>query len=296
MLPFQDMTNTPITIGATDLLEVVEQDLFRLREAWHIFKFLFATNKRHVDILNAAGPGFFGTIQRMMFDDAILRICRLTDRASTRSQENTTLHRVLEATEWKTTDAALWSSYTAKLAAVDAACADCRSHRNKRISHVDLAWSTKALTLPDATLAMVDRALNSIQEFVEALYHELHSGVSRSFDIPDLGRDAERFINHLANRASQKDPTAVVVVRYERGQQPNAELDCPFCGITEWLSFYPKNSPIDRMTTRAHFDRCDGVIGFERITVRAVDVTNTMSPIEFELDLAVATRETDVDF
>lgn len=155
-----------ISIDADELLELISQEAFRLRYAWNNFKALFAGERENVDILNAAGPGVFGMLQRMLFDDAILQISRLTDPATNARQENTTLRRLILATGWDVNEPARYAEFMTKADAVDAACADCRKHRNKRISHRDLAWTTKALSLPEGTMRMVDSAINSIESFI----------------------------------------------------------------------------------------------------------------------------------
>jgi len=86
-------------VEAEDLLEIIKQDAFRLRYTWMNYRFLFAGEKKNVDVLNAAGPGFFGMTQRVIADDVILGIFRLTDPAANGNQENTTLKRLLRATE-----------------------------------------------------------------------------------------------------------------------------------------------------------------------------------------------------
>lgn len=278
-------------IGAEDLLEIIKQDAFRLRYTWMNFRFLFAGEKKHVDILNAAGPGFFGMTQRMIFDDVILRICRLTDPAANRNQENTTLKRLLLATEWQTSDAAKHAMFATKIAAVDTACDGCRQHRNKRISHADLQFSQKALALPDATMKMIDAAIAAIEDFIRDINYELHPGVEQAFEIIDGDRDVKHLMHHLENRASQKRPDAVSTIVHEGGN--GAEFHCAFCGETSSIAFYPKGVPTPRMMVRWHYDKCHGVVGHETITVEAVDSRAVEPSNRFTVDLSIPTRETD---
>jgi hypothetical protein len=286
------MTTAPIApIGAEDLLEIIKQDAFRLRYAWMNFRFLFAGEKKHVEILNAAGPGFFGMAQRMMFDDVILRICRLTDPAANRNQENTTLKRLLQATDWQTSDPAKHAVFSAKIAAVDAACDGCRQHRNKRISHADLLHSQKALSLPDATMKMIDSAVDAIEGFIRDINYELHPDVEQSFEIIDGDRDVKHLIHYLENRTSQKQPDAISTITHEGGNR--AEFRCAFCGETSSIAFYPNGVPTPRMMVRWHFDKCHGVVGHETIAVEIIDSRGVQQPARLAVDLRVPTRETD---
>jgi len=278
-------------IGAEDLLEIIKQEAFRLRYTWMNFRFLFAGEKKHVDMMNAAGPGFFAMTQRMIFDDVILAICRLTDPAANRSQENTTLKRLLQATDWQTSDPAKHVVFSTKITAVDVACDGCRQHRNKRISHADLAFSQKALTLPEATMKMIDGAVAGIEDFIRDINYELHPDVEQSFEIINGDRDVKHLIRHLENRASQKHPDAVCTITHAGSN--GAEFHCAFCGETSSIAFYPNGQLTPRRMVRWHYDQCHGVVGHETITVDTIDSRGAQSPNRFTVDLRVSTRETD---
>lgn len=47
---------------------------------WNDFKKLFATDQETVDLLNEAAPAFAHNLQRMMWEDVLLHLCRITDR------------------------------------------------------------------------------------------------------------------------------------------------------------------------------------------------------------------------
>ena len=284
-------TAQAVPITAEELLELIKQDAFRLRYAWNNFRVLFAAEKKNVDILNAAGPGFFGMVQRMIFDDVTLRICRLTDPAANGPQENTTLKRLLQATDWQTNDPAKHAAFSTKISAVDMACAGCRQHRNKRISHADLAVSQQALTLPDATMKMIDVAIESIEAFIRAMNFEFHPGVEQSFEIIDGDRDVRRLMHYLENRASQRHVEAVSTITHEGSN--DAEFRCAFCGEVSSIRYYPKGTPTPRRMARRHFDRCHGVVGHETVLIEVLDRRGIDAPSRFDVDLRVPTRETD---
>lgn len=279
------------SIGPEDLLEIIKQDVFRLRYAWANFRYLFASEKKTVDVLNAVGPGFFGMAQRLMLDDVILRICRLTDPAANRNQENTTLKRLLQATGWETSDPAKHALFLSKTRSADAASKDCRDHRNKRISHADLQHSQKAFGLPDATMKMIDGAVTAIEQFIRDINYELHPGVEQSFQIIDGDRDVKQLMYHLENRASLKRPDAISRIVHAGGN--SADFECAFCGERSAIAFYPKGVPTPRLMVRWHFDKCHGVVGHETISVEAVDSRGIDASFRFTVDLSIPTRETD---
>ena len=201
-----------ITLDA--LLDEIEQDVFRLARIWDTFRYLFATDKRHVDVMNAVSGGFFVMVHQLLFDDAIPRVSKLTDPAGNRHQENMSLERLLRATEWQTTDPIKWQRYRSRLDDVEAACKPCRDHRNKRVSHKALELFTNAISIHDPMMKMIDDARQAIHRFLHDIRIDLGHG-SLSFDLPDAEGDAEKLLTYLSNRASQKEPAAVSIITYD---------------------------------------------------------------------------------
>lgn len=281
---------TPVTITAEELLEEIKQDTWRLRHIWTTFRFLYAGEKKNVDVLNATAAGFFSMTQRLMFDDVILKICRLTDPAKNRQQENLTLKRLVEATEWQTTDPARYDAYTAKAAAVDTACTSCREHRNKRISHRDVGLFKQMFKLPDATLRMIDDAIAAIEEFVRDINVELRHG-DIVFDVIGGEEWGEELMRKLSNRASQKSEETSIIL-YNAGDRL-AEFHCGYCGGKQQIPFYPNGEPPPARMARWHFSTCPGVVGCEEsIAVETVERNRQESPRRFTVDLRIPLNET----
>ena len=226
-----------ITLDA--LLEEIEQDVFRLTHIWETFRCLFATDKKHVDVMNAGG--FFVMLQHLLFDDAILRVSKLTDPPRNRHQESMSLERLLRATEWQTSDPVKWHRYRSRLDNVEAACKPCRDHRNKRVSHKALELFTNAISIHDPMMKMIDDARESIHRFLHDIRIDLGRG-SLSFDLVDADRDAEKLIAYLGNRASQKRPDAVSIITYD-GDSRDGHFYCALCGDKKPMRFYRNGAP-----------------------------------------------------
>ena len=271
--------------------ELINQEVYRLRYACDTFKLLFTTSAEHIEVLNAAGPEFFGMAERLMWDDVILRVCRLTDRVIPGSQKSVTLAQLLSATGWEATDGPRWAEFSDKLCKVDVACSACRKHRNKRISHLDLRWASKALTLPNTGLKSLNCAVEAIENFAAEMYGEIHADSSISFEILNNDWGVKHLLRRLMNRPSQRLPNALVTVRYTPGS-PAAKLECPFCHATETISFYPQSVPVSWQRVRWHFDKCYGVVGHETLTVRAVDISGVNPSLDAALDLTTPTNKT----
>jgi hypothetical protein len=268
-------------ITADDLLGLIVNDLFRFKYSWGTFRCLYVNDTKNVDILNAAGSGFFVWVHDLIVDDVLLRISRLTDPATNNNQKNASLEGLLVATGWDTTDAARATAFRGRIDAVRASCDSCRKHRNKRISHTDQHVSLKIARLPDVTVRTIDEAIASIEAFVVEISSALQ-GMDQSFTLLDGDGDVKRLLEYLTNRASSRNPGSVSRINYTPGGG-RAELVCAFCGERSDLPFFrnDKGSPF----LRSHFAKCYGVVGCESIKVEAVDVTGNEGPRRFDFDL-----------
>ena len=55
---------------------------------WKDFRALFGRDQETIDLLNAAAPAFFHALQRMMWEDVLLHLCRLTDPPQSGRRDN----------------------------------------------------------------------------------------------------------------------------------------------------------------------------------------------------------------
>ena len=125
----------------------------RLKE----FERLFG-ERDHVEVLNRIGGAFFADVQQILWDDLLLRITRLTDPPRIMSKENLTVQMI---PEFCTSDD-LRSRVEDQIAVAKNAAEFARAHRNKRISHRDLAYAVGDSELPSTTLALVQGALDAV--------------------------------------------------------------------------------------------------------------------------------------
>lgn len=92
------MSKQPFSLAQPTASELVDQiilDLANLHYAWDNFLFLFASEEKHIHIVNAVGGTFFGRMQKLMFMDVLLRISRITDPASVGGKATASLAQIL---------------------------------------------------------------------------------------------------------------------------------------------------------------------------------------------------------
>jgi len=259
------MTTTTFAPVVGDVLDVVIQEALRTRYAWNNYRSLFVAQSENVEVLNATAPDFFGWTQGLIVDSVLLGISRLTDPGATFGEPNATLQRLVDLTDWKTTDQITWQRFTDSLATVVATCKLCRQHRHKRLGHSDRAIAMRATKLPEVTVRNIDDALESIERFLGELHLQLRPDHSQSFQLLNGDEHVKKLLGKLTNRASRRRPDAVSRITKKQGQV-GAVLECAFCG--EMATTYIIDGQINARRLRVnHYNRCHCVIGCEAINI-----------------------------
>ena len=111
-------------------------DLSWLHMKWKQYRDLFGTNAERIELLNSAAPLFVGILQRVILDDVILHLARLTDWPKSSGRDNLTVRRLPDLIG----DEALRDHAESALSRVMATCVSARKWRNRRIAHSDLRF------------------------------------------------------------------------------------------------------------------------------------------------------------
>ena len=123
------------------------------------FRELFS-KAQQVELLNSiSGGGFIRDIQRILWDDLMLRVCRLTDPIQTAGKDNLTVKRLPDFCE----EPELREEVQIRAKAAFEAARFARDWRNRRISHADLARAIEpnAEPLAPASLGQIEAALDA---------------------------------------------------------------------------------------------------------------------------------------
>jgi hypothetical protein len=184
---------------------------------WAIYRQLFGTDPERIDLLNRFGGVAFGTIQRVMEDETVLALCRMSDPAAhgrgRNARDNCTFARLVSlVTSGAATkeELELKARLEALLADIDRIDASMEALRNRVLAHLDLATFNHMAaggvgpTRPnrgnvEEFLATARNLLNTVQrhyEGAETYYGELN--------LPQ-GKDGETLILHLTDLARRHD-------------------------------------------------------------------------------------------
>lgn len=173
----QQPEDRPLPSNVRELYTRLANEVAEMNRRWNMYRDLFLGSEARIALLQSSAGVFFGTLQRMLLDDVVLGITRLSDPARTGRFTNQSLLALAEEFADQSYPE-LAQELRSKLARVESACAPFRNHRDKRIAHRDLTWSLTPhiITLPDLAPADFDRALkglNAILNTVEDFFTDL---------------------------------------------------------------------------------------------------------------------------
>ena len=129
------------------------------------FDQLFGNTVR-VDLLNLVGGAFFADVQRILWDDVLLRVTRLTDPLQTSRKDNLTIRRLPELCE---RDKVLSETVQEQVDVAVHTAGSARKHRNQRISHRDLTYAIGSSELPTTSLGEIRRALDTVHAVLQTV-------------------------------------------------------------------------------------------------------------------------------
>jgi len=146
---------------AKELYEGIRQDLIRLNAYWQVYKQLFTVSEDRYDVFNETAPAFFRLLQDVLVDNAVISLSRLTDPAQ--YQSFTRLVRALKGQVRHD----FYQQLREDLARLEAACADVREHRHKRVAHrparaAQPRFTDAPIRLPPLTRKKIQGAMDSM--------------------------------------------------------------------------------------------------------------------------------------
>lgn len=167
-----------------------------LSDKWREYRSLFMRSEERVDVLNQSAGRFFGAIEALLWEDALLHLCRLTDPPKVGKHKQLTIRRLPGYLAGTPIAASVSILVDDAVASTEFA----RDWRNRRIGHRSLARAIdpQARDLAFASPELVAASLKSIGESLIAVHnHYLDSGLS--FDVPGGPGDADDLVHVLAD-------------------------------------------------------------------------------------------------
>jgi len=169
-----------------ELYDDLRNQLTWIHLKWNDFRSLYADSEETVNLLNEAAPDFFHNLQRMMWEDVLLHICRITDRSKVAGKDTLTVLRLAKSTP----DQSLKQVVESLADDVTLTTKFARDWRNRRLAHHELppqaGQSSKPLA--HASRQNVEDALAALRAIMNAVsQHYLNSTTGYEYSIEALG-------------------------------------------------------------------------------------------------------------
>jgi hypothetical protein len=203
--------------GAGELAHWLWSDIAHLHMNWNNYRLLFTTDQETVDLLNAIAASYFMMTERLLRQDTLMIICRITDPPfSDRAHKkpNASLrHLRLRVSDSLPVD--LGAKVDSSLEALDELCVPIRDLRDKRFAHsdVDEVLQLKNEPLPGVPPKRVEDVLAKMRDVFEA-FEGHFLGSSTAFAHVIQTSDARKLIHHLKRAHSYEEIEKIVLSRH----------------------------------------------------------------------------------
>jgi AbiU2 len=153
------------------VLEAVHNQLIELSLRWKIFCQLFDRGPENIELLNKSGSDVFGLFQRLVLDDTILSIGRLTDPEKTSKFENASIKNLVAKAKAHLSTAAM-NNVEVLVAKLKDQVGNARAYRDKALAHMDLYHASNKSALPPLTYDELENAMKTLREIVSKVASE----------------------------------------------------------------------------------------------------------------------------
>jgi len=187
------------------LLSPLDDEVVGLFYRWTIFHQLFGSGEENLKLLNRSGSNIFALLQALLVDNFYLTLSRLTDPDATGKHENLSLSYFLRAID-SLLSAQARTELQASLATLSTMTENIRSHRNKRIGHLDLKHAIRAKELPSVVYNDINAAIELVRKIMQGILLELENASGYGEPCIEYGCDGTHLLTVLrdAHRSTKK--------------------------------------------------------------------------------------------
>jgi len=171
------------------LYHELQNEVVWVHRKWHEFKELYGKKSERIDLLNKIAPHFFWLLQKVLIDDVLLHLARLSDPPQSVNRDNLTIRRLAALVP----DADLKNRVEELIQEALTKCKFARDRRNRRLAHSDLQTSRNEHPAPllNASRQDVEWALESMRDLLNCLeLYFCQSEVSYQLVIAPGGADS----------------------------------------------------------------------------------------------------------
>jgi len=179
------------------LLDAIEREFTQLGYRWAMFRQLFDSGQDNIDLLNKSGSNVFQLLQKLIIDDVMMSLCRLTDPPKSMGYENASLRNLVGKLGGK-----LPLESKKK---IDAKFIELGEHlgkvmvlRNKALSHTDLTHALNTELLPRPTYDELEGAIDTATSILNEITGKVFDYSSDYIPHIPFGHDGNKLLSVLA--------------------------------------------------------------------------------------------------
>lgn len=186
-----------------NLLNAVNKQVIQLSYRWKIFCQLFDSGQDNIELLNKSGSNVFELFQRLILDDAMISLSRLTDPEKSKSSENVSVLNLLEKAR-SHLKKSMVTEVEAQIDELNNCVLTIRKHRNKALAHSDLEHALNAAALPSVTYDELESAMRILQSVVNKIANETCRRTTHYDPIIPYGCGGDSLLKALRRSHSNK--------------------------------------------------------------------------------------------
>ena len=154
-----------------EIFEELKNEISLLHAKWKIYRQLFGYSERRIELLNACASTCFRIIKDALLGEIQITLCKLTDPASSRKDENLSLEQLQKRFEAQKEDKNFVNNLQMLLNDIKNKCRDIRVRRHKQLAHLDLVTTLQSdlNPLPGISRQMIEEALELIREYMNTI-------------------------------------------------------------------------------------------------------------------------------
>jgi hypothetical protein len=181
-----------------DLFYDLSNDFDWLEYKWRELQELFGGGAERTELLNIVASNFFYLVKKLLFEDVMLHLSRLTDRES-ESYDHLTLRRLAGAVE-----PSLRDQIANAIGNAVESCRFAKSWRDRRLAHTDrdLIHGEHKILLPTVDASNIQSALRSIHALLDIIVKRYSLPPSASVGDP---WGAKSLLHHLERAIRAED-------------------------------------------------------------------------------------------
>lgn len=162
------MTSTELDQLASKVNEAIVQMSYR----WQIFCQLYDSGQDNIDTLNRRGSNVFQLLQKLIIDDVILSLSRLTDPSASAGNKNASIRNLLQLSR-QFLESIVYDELDDILSRVSQEVRILRVHRNKALVHADIQYVLGKKRLPPLTYDELEKVMESTRDMMSQLTSKL---------------------------------------------------------------------------------------------------------------------------